>query len=913
MASQQSTYVYSLAVSAAIALALAYFAWRRRPAPGSVPLSVAMLALAAWSLCYALELATDGMPAKLIWARLEYTGIVIVPAALLIFVLQYTGARRWPLRYVAPALAVEPLLVMFALWTNAGLHLFYSSAGLVAFGDGARLALTYGPLFWAHAAYTYLVLALSTAMILEALHRADQPYKAQGIVFLVAFLVVWAANLLYLSGANPFPHLDLTPFAFTLAGLLIIWSMFRFHFLELLPVASAAIIDSIGDGVMVLDGQNRVARLNLVGQQMTGWTEQAAIGQPARRVLGDWPDIRERFGQTPEAHAELLLMTARDTRERYYDMQITPLRDGRQHLIGRVVTLRDIDDRKRSEAALRRSEARNRAYVDAIPDLIFVLDADGIYQDIKADKAELLMAPPEVLLGTHINDALPVQVAQQFMHGIREARATGAIRQFDYQLALPPGDEVHYFEARLSACADDSVVVLVRDITTRVEAEAALRRRAEELTTLHATTVELTAAHALPDLLHTLVERAAGLLHAEAGGLYLCEPEQEQVRCVVSYRTLRDYTGVVLRYGEGAAGIVARTGQPLLIDDYRKWPYRANAFQQDQPFARVLFVPMTWQGEVIGSIDVLNGPDQPPFGQAELELLSLFAQQASIAVINARLYDEIRGHAADLERRVAERTAELTETAARLEAANASLRSAAEQLRELDRLKSQFVSNVTHELRTPLTNIKTYLYLLDRGKPEKRESYMATLGREADLLQRLIEDVLDLSRMDLGKVRPTLQPVDVNRWLEVLAADRSALLATRGLALAVCTAPNLPPVLSDERMLTQVLTNLMTNAMNYTPAGGCVQLVTGLRDEDGAGWVVVMVRDTGPGIAPEEQERVFERFYRGAAGQVGGAPGTGLGLAISRELATRLGGRITLASQPGQGSTFTVWLPCGAP
>jgi PAS domain S-box-containing protein len=912
MASEQSTFVSLLVVSAAIALALAFFAWRRRPAPGSSPLAVAMLALAVWSLCYALELATDGLPAKLLWSRLGYIGILIVPVALLVFVLQYTGTRRRPPRYVALVLAVEPLLVTFLLWTNAGQALFYSGVELKAFGDGTRLALTYGPLFWAHALYTYLVLALSTGIVLAALRRADQPYRAQGSVLLAAFLVLWAANLLYISGVSPFPHLDLTPIAFTLAGILIIWAIFRFRFLELLPVAGAAIIDSIGDGVIVLDRQNRVVRLNLVGQQMTGWTEREAIGRPAREVLAGWPDVLDRFGKIPEAHAELLLRTARDTCERYYDMRITPLRDGRQQLIGRVVTMRDIDDRKRSEEALRKSEARNRAYIEAIPDLIFVFDAHGVYRDVKADKAELLVAPPEALLGKSVYDVLPPEVALHTMQGIEKALATRAIQQFDYHLTLLPDHDSHYFEARLSAGPEDSVVVLVRDITTRVATEAALRRRADELTALHATTVELTAAHALPDLLNTIVERAASLLHAKAGGLYLCEPEQEQLRCVVSYRTLCDYTGVVLRYGEGAAGIVARTGQPLLIEDYRTWPHRADVYQRDQPFVRVLYVPMTWQGQVIGTIDVLNGADQPPFREADLELLSLFAQQAALAVINARLYDEIRGHAADLERRVAERTAELSETAARLEVANASLRLAAEQLRELDRLKSQFVSNVTHELRTPLTNIKTYLYLLDRGKPEKREGYMATLGREVDLLQRLIEDVLDLSRMDLGKARPSVLPVDINRWLEVLAADRSPLIAARGLRLEVCATPDVPPVLTDERMLTQVLTNLMTNAMNYTPAGGRVQLCTELRDDAGANWVVVLVSDTGPGIAPEEQERVFERFYRGAAARAGGAPGTGLGLAICRELATRLGGRITLASQPGQGSTFAVWLPCEA-
>jgi GAF domain-containing protein len=107
-------------------------------------------------------------------------------------------------------------------------------------------------------------------------------------------------------------------------------------------------------------------------------------------------------------------------------------------------------------------------------------------------------------------------------------------------------------------------------------------------------------------LLHTIVERAAELLNASGGGLYLCEPEQHLVRCVVSYNTPRDYTDTVLKYGEGAAGIVAETGEPLIIDDYRAWLGRAAAYEQEQPFVSVLSVPMRWQEQVIGVIHILD-------------------------------------------------------------------------------------------------------------------------------------------------------------------------------------------------------------------------------------------------------------------------------------------------------------------
>jgi two-component system, sensor histidine kinase and response regulator len=267
-------------------------------------------------------------------------------------------------------------------------------------------------------------------------------------------------------------------------------------------------------------------------------------------------------------------------------------------------------------------------------------------------------------------------------------------------------------------------------------------------------------------------------------------------------------------------------------------------------------------------------------------------------------------YAAELEARVAERTAELskrsaelTETAARLQAAN-------ERLTELDRMKSQFVSNVSHELRTPLSNIRLMLSMLaEGGRPDKQLQYLATIERETELLTKLIEDLLYLSRLDLGRTQAVMAPLAVNSLVADLAMDRAALFTGRGLRLQTDLAPDLPLIMSDPHMLAQVMTNLMTNAMNYTPAGGQVTLLSRVQPREGVTWVTLTVADSGPGIPAEEQAHLFERFYRGAAALSSGTPGTGLGLAICHEIVNYHSGLITLESTVGQGSKFTVWLP----
>jgi PAS domain S-box-containing protein len=237
-------------------------------------------------------------------------------------------------------------------------------------------------------------------------------------------------------------------------------------------------------------------------------------------------------------------------------------------------------------------------------------------------------------------------------------------------------------------------------------------------------------------------------------------------------------------------------------------------------------------------------------------------------------------------------------------------------LKELDRLKSQFVSDVSHELRTPLTNIRLYLDLLKRVEDKQKiASYLATLSRESERLANLIEDLLSLSRLDVDATPLSTRQVDINDLLASLAKDRASLASERQLDLELEIDPNLPMIEGDERLLGQIFTNLLTNAMNYTPAGGKIALRSRTQHEGQKRWVIAEVQDSGLGIPKDEQLEIFKRFFRGTASRETGAPGTGLGLAICNNIAERHGGHIHLYSEgiPGRGSCFAVWLPIECP
>ncbi|HUS94279.1 MAG TPA: ATP-binding protein [Patescibacteria group bacterium] len=235
------------------------------------------------------------------------------------------------------------------------------------------------------------------------------------------------------------------------------------------------------------------------------------------------------------------------------------------------------------------------------------------------------------------------------------------------------------------------------------------------------------------------------------------------------------------------------------------------------------------------------------------------------------------------------------------------------KLKEVDRLKSNIISSVSHELKTPLTTIKTYLMLIQRGKPEKKDSYMVVLNREADRLAIIIEDLLDLSSLETGKIPSRLEPMDLLSTVGIAITSCQTLANTKQISINSAINGALPMAIADSSQMEQVLMNLIVNALNYSFHGSSVTIRTGEGSLNSHEGVWVRVSDNGPGISEGDLPHLFDRFYRGEAALESGAPGTGLGLAICKEIIDRHQGKIEVESKPGGGAAFTVWLPALKP
>jgi PAS domain S-box-containing protein len=232
-------------------------------------------------------------------------------------------------------------------------------------------------------------------------------------------------------------------------------------------------------------------------------------------------------------------------------------------------------------------------------------------------------------------------------------------------------------------------------------------------------------------------------------------------------------------------------------------------------------------------------------------------------------------------------------------------------LKEVERMKARFMAGVTHELKTPLSVIrlhsKNLLNYFERLTVPKRTELLHSIERQAALLSQLIEDILELSRLDAGIMEANHQPLDLVELVERVVTDLRPLAEAKRVALKWQKPPDPVTTMANSIQLERVARNLVDNAVKYTPAGGLVTVKLALEQDDGRGVAAIQVIDTGIGILPEHQVRVFERFYRVDPSHT--LPGTGLGLAIVKEIVNAHGGSIQLESSPGAGSTFTVRLP----
>jgi PAS domain S-box-containing protein len=502
--------------------ALAVYGWRRHYTPGAKPFVVMAAAVSLWSLSYALELSSTTLPAKLSWSNLTFVGITTAAAAWLAFALQFIGRGKWLTRRNLALLAIQPIAVILLTWTNDAHNLFRIDARMVPLADGSTLALdpTYGIAFWLHGIYCYVLLLAGALLLGQAFFRAPRYYRRQTGVMLLGALIPWLANVLYLVAPHALSHLDATPFAFGLSSLAVAWGLFHFRLLDIVPVARDVLVEEMSDGVLVLDGQDRILDLNPAALQIIGHPPGEIIGSDVAQVLPTWPSRHATPPDETEDYAEIAL--AKDDPARVFDLRITPLYDHQARLTGRMAILRDITERKRASAALQASEEQFRLLAENFQDGLVIFDRES---------GRALYANPTVaaILGLPLAEILAPDTARTFRQLIHEddlslvqdasRRAAEARKQghagrveLEFRIRRPDG-AVRWIQQRSYPIAPlgphaAQVCMILSDITARKESEEEREKLIEELDAF-----AITVAHDLKSPLAFITGMAEVLVH----------------------------------------------------------------------------------------------------------------------------------------------------------------------------------------------------------------------------------------------------------------------------------------------------------------------------------------------------------------------------------------------------------------
>ena len=461
---------------------------------------------------------------------------------------------------------------------------------------------------------------------------------------------------------------------------------------------------------------------------------------------------------------------------------------------------------------------------------------------------------------------------------IREGHALGAIaiRRTDVR----PFEQKHI--TLLSTFADQAAIAI--ENVRLFEAEQQRTRELSELLEQQTATAEVLkiisrSTFDLQLVLNTLVELVARLCDADM--VSIRRPKALGFLHVATRGVPREYSEYMQNHpieaGRGTvAGRVLLEGKPVHVADVQTDPeYTMTAISQRAGFHTFLGVPLMREGNPIGII-ILGRTAVRPFADKQIELATTFADQAVIAIENVRLFEEIQEKS--------------------------------RQVEEASKHKSQFLANMSHELRTPLNAILGYAELVLDGiygdAPEKMRNVLERIQTNGKHLLGLINDVLDLSKIEAGQLVLSLNDYSIKDMMQGVYVAVEPLAGNKKLNFKLEVPPDLPPARGDERRLSQVLLNLVGNAIKFTDNGEVA-----IKACTANGSYTVAVRDTGPGIAEADQAKIFEEFQQSESTHTKAKGGTGLGLAIAKRIVEMHGGRLWVESTLGNGATFFFTVP----
>jgi PAS domain S-box-containing protein len=672
------------------------------------------------------------------------------------------------------------------------------------------------------------------------------------------------------------------------------------------------IIESAMDAIISTDASQQIVLANPAAEQMFGYDAGGLVGKPLEMLLPKryrqaHREYIQRFGRTGATtrsmHALGAVYGLRFSGEEFpAEASISQISIGSEKIY--TVILRDITERKRAEDAVMLSQKRFQALIEHAPDGIALLSPDGRLRQVTPSAEWILGYTNQDILGqdpvllTHPEDLFAMlELLDDLL------RNPGKIARTEYRFKHRDGSWRWLHSTISNLTAEPGVNAIVfnyRDVTDQKQAEEQIRRQLQRLRALHDIDVAISSSFDMRVSLEVLLREVRRQLGVDAAAILLLHPEP----LALEYAAGEGFSSTAIQdtrvpVGQGTAGRAVLEHRQIYLEDLSQLQsnFTRRDILQSDAFISYMVTPLITKGEVKGVLEIYHRSVLPTDSEW-LDFLETLAGQAAIAIENAQLFESLHRSNIELEQRVLERTTELNKTNAELERAN--------------RAKDEFLANMSHELRTPLNSILglSESLLEQRRGPlnEAQQNSLHIIESSGHHLLALINDILDLSKIEAGMFNLHLEPVPVDDFCRSCLALVKDHAVRKSITLKYTNDSRVTRVMADPRRLKQILINLLTNAVKFTPEHGRVHLrVHGDREQD---IIQISVIDTGIGIAAGDLKRLFQPFVQLDSSLNRQYQGTGLGLALVQRLTDLHGGSVQVESEPGHGSRFTVNLSC---
>jgi PAS domain S-box len=657
----------------------------------------------------------------------------------------------------------------------------------------------------------------------------------------------------------------------------------------------AAVVESSEDAILTKTLDGIISSWNEGARRMFGYTAEEAIGKPVTILMpadfvNEEPAILERLRRGERIEHYETVRRRKDGTLMDISLTVSPIRDSNGRIVGGSKIARDITERKRAEAALQRSAEAFRQLADSMPQIVWTARADGTIdyfnrrwyeftgtEPKEGDPAWDRMVHPEdmprclTLWEESVRTGQPYQIEYRFRNQAGEYRwhlgRAVAVRNAAGEMVRWYGSATDIHEQRLTAEALREEYLVVEQLN------AVSRALATELD--------------LRKVVQIVTDAATRITRAQFGAFVFNRPEgQGDAYTLYTQGGAAEATFEAFSVSRSSPLFEEMFDGVVRLADVRKDPKGRGeelraVVRRERPVASYLALPVRSRGgEVLGGL-FFGHELAGVFTERDERMMVAMAAQAAAAMDTARLYE-----------------------------AELHARNAAEQANQA---KDHFLAALSHELRTPLTPVLAILTSLteDPTIPAALAKDLRTMRRNVELESRLIDDLLDLTRITRGKLELQRDRVSLGQLLENALATCRPEIEARRLRLVREVAEERQVVVVDEARITQVLWNLLKNAVKFTPEGGTITVRTRVVNAADGRFACIQIQDTGIGIEPDRLGKIFEAFEQGDRSVTQRFGGLGLGLAISKAIAELHQGSVTAESGgAGRGSTFTLRLPC---